>query len=196
MMPSGHPGTSLRRILREHRAVVVAILVVLIANVILYAAVVYPLEQRVGSVSERTQQAETELLAARRLHGETASTLTGKTRAAEELERFYAAILPADYPSARRLAHPRLDQLARQASLRPSGTTTDVSRERNDTLTRVGIGMTLTGPYAGIRRFIHQLEQATEFVVIERVTLHEDATDDAALRVQLELSTYYRDGQP
>jgi Tfp pilus assembly protein PilO len=189
-------GTSLGRILREHRPLVIAIAVLLLLNAIVYAAVVYPLGQRVGSVSERTQEAEAELLAARRLHSQAATTLTGKTRASEELERFYMDILPGDLASARRLSYARLDQLAREANLRPSGTTWEVSRERDHTLARVGIEMTLTGPYAGIRRFIHQLEQATEFVAIDRVTLREDFNDDSALSVQLELSTYYRDGQP
>ena len=190
---AGGTGTSLRRILREHRGIVIPIVVALLANLLMYAAVVYPLEQRVGSVSERTQEAESELLAARRLHSQAAGTLTGKTRASEELERFYSEILPADHASARRLAHPRLDQLARQASLRPSGISTEVTRESDDTLTRFGVEMTLTGSYAGIRRFIHQLEQATEFVVIDRVTLREDLSADGVLSVQLQLATYFRD---
>jgi hypothetical protein len=196
MTLSGGGSASLRRILGEHRRIVIPLVIVLLANALVYAAIVYPLQQRVGSVSERTQEAEAELLEARRLHALAAGTLTGKTRAAEELERFYGEILPADWASARRLAHPRLDQLARQANLRPSDFTMDVRRDRDETLTQLGIEMTLTGPYAGIRRFVHQLEQATEFVVIDRVVLREDFNDDQVLTVRLELSSYYRDDAP
>ncbi len=43
-----------------------------------------------------------------------------------------------------------------------------------------------------MRNFIHQLETAPEFVVIDNVLLAEGADGNGALEVKLELSTYYR----
>jgi Tfp pilus assembly protein PilO len=182
-----------RRALHEHRWVVIPLAILLLANLLVYAFVIYPLAERVGSVSARTRDAEAELTAARAERAQAEDTLTGTTRASEELETFYREILPPDLSSARRLAYPRLDQLARLAALQPGEATAEEQRDRDHTLTRLRIEMTLAGTYQGIRRFIHQLEQASEFVVLEGITLSQDATRDGLLTVRLELSTYFRD---
>jgi hypothetical protein len=138
-------------------------------------------------------RAEAELTAARAERAQAEDTLTGTARASEELETFYREILPPDLSSARRLAYPRLDQLARLAALQPGEATAEEQRDRDHTLTRLRIEMTLAGNYQGIRRFVHQLEQASEFVVLEGITLSQDVTGDGLLTVRLELSTYFRD---
>jgi hypothetical protein len=43
-----------------------------------------------------------------------------------------------------------------------------------------------------MRAFIHSLETAPEFVVIDNVELAEDTENQNRLTVNLELSTYYR----
>jgi hypothetical protein len=63
--------------------------------------------------------------------------------------------------------------------------------QRDSSLTRLRITMQLSGTYAEIRSFLHQLETAPEFVVVDNVELAEGA-DAGALTVTLELSTYYR----
>jgi Tfp pilus assembly protein PilO len=63
--------------------------------------------------------------------------------------------------------------------------------ERGSTLTRLKIELVLGGTYANIRTFIHALESAPEFVVIDNVELAEGA-EGGNLAVTLELSTYYR----
>jgi hypothetical protein len=83
--------------------------------------------------------------------------------------------------------------MARQATLRPIDSTVQAEQDRDYTLTRLRIEMFLAGTYTGIRRFVHQLEQATEFVVLDAVTLSEDSTRDGLLTVKLELSTYFRE---
>jgi Tfp pilus assembly protein PilO len=185
-----------RRAIVEHRAIVIPLAIVLLANALVYAVVVSPLDRRVNTVTERTRAAEAELAAARALHAQAAGTLTGTSRAAEELERFYADVLPAGPPDARRLAHPRLEQVARQASVRSLGTTNERERDPDRTLTRLRIETTIVGSYQGVRRFIHQLEQASEFMVIDQVALAEDATEDGLLTLDMELSTYYRETTP
>src|SRR5688500_3938063 len=111
-MTIGHP--LLRRIVREHRRVLVPLAVLLVANVIAYAVVVYPLQQRVANIEEREQAAARELAAAQEEHRQAAGTLGGKDRAAMELQRFYNDVLPGDFPAARGLTYVRVPQLANQ----------------------------------------------------------------------------------
>ena len=171
-----------RRALAEHRRVVVPLVAALVINVLVYAFIVYPLSDRVANVEQRTQQAEQALAAARGDFAQASGTLTGKDRAATELATFYKDVLPRDLSGARRMTQLRLAQLARQAGL---------EFERDSTLMRLQITMQLSGSYSEIRAFLHQLEIAPEFVVIDNVALAEGA-DGGALGVTLEMSTYYQ----
>jgi len=197
---NGMPGGSLmRRVMREHRRVIVPLAIALGVNVAVYAAIVYPLSQRVANIEERDRTAEDQLRAAQRDHGQAAGTLSGKDRAAAELATFYKDVLPADLSGARRLTHLRLEQLARESNLRFLRASYEPVRERDKTLTRLKIEMVLAGNYADMRAFIHQLEDAPEFVVIDNVELGENAqggTQGGPLAVTLHLSTYYRDAGP
>lgn len=190
-----HGMPLVRRVLREHRRAVVPIAIALGINVVLYGAVVYPLSQRVANIEQRDRQAEDQLRAAQREHGQAAGALTGKDRASAELATFYKDVLPPDLAGARRLTHLRLAQLAREANLKFVRATFTPLVERNRTLTRLQIEMLLSGSYADMRSFIHQLEIAPEFVVIDNVELGEN-TSGAPLSVTIHLSTYYRDAPP
>jgi len=187
-----HGMTLVRRVIGEHRRVVVPLAVALGVNVVLYGAVVYPLAQRVANIEQRDHNAEEQLLAAQRDHAQAAGTLSGKDRAATELATFYKEVLPSDLAGARRLTHLRLAQLARESNLKFLRATFEPVLERNRTLTRLKIEMVLSGSYADMRAFIHQLETSAEFVVIDNVELGEGA-EGGPLSVTLQLSTYYRD---
>src|SRR5712691_7361079 len=188
-------GTLVQRIAREHRRVVVPLAVALSVNVVLYAAVVYPLSQRVANIEQCDRTAEEQLHAAQREHAQASGTLTGKDRAAAELATFYKDVLPSDLSGARRLTHLRLAQLAREANLKFLRDTFVPKLERNRTLTQLKIEMELSGNYGDVRAFIHQLETAPEFVVIDNIELGQGA-DGGPLGVTLHLSTYYRDTAP
>ena len=188
-------GTSsllLRRIVREHRRVIVPLLVALAVNVAAYIFLVYPLSQAVANIEEREAAAVQALEAARREHAAASGTLSGKDRAARELEKFYAEVLPQTFSAARDLTHQRLPTLARQLDLvYYTAKMTPPKRERDNTLTRLQTSVDLAGSYADIRTFIHQLETAPEFVVIDTIELSE-ADDETDLDLTLQLSTYYR----
>ena len=189
-------GSLLRRVAREHRRVIVPLAIALGVNVAVYAAVVYPLSQRVANIEERDRTAEDQLRAAQRDHAQAAGTLSGKDRAAAELATFYKDVLPSDLSGARRLTHLRLEQLARESNLRFLRASYEPVLERDKTLTRLKIEMVLSGNYADMRAFIHQLETAPEFVVIDNIELGENlqaGTQGGALALTLHLSTYYRD---
>jgi Tfp pilus assembly protein PilO len=187
-----HGDTLAQRVLREHRRVVLPLAAALAVNVVVYAAVVYPLSQRVANIEQRDRTAEEQLRAAGRDHAQATGTLTGKDRASAELATFYKDVLPADLAGARRLTQLRLAQLARQSNLKFVRATFEPVNETRRTLTQLRIEMVLSGTYADVRAFIHQLETAPEFVVIDNIELGQGA-EGGPLTVTLHLSTYYRD---
>jgi Tfp pilus assembly protein PilO len=180
-----------RRVVREQRRVVIALAAALAVNLLAYVFGVLPLSRQVADVAGRDERAARELLAARQEHDRATGTLTGKDRAATELATFYQRVLPADVSGARRLVYLRLHQLARDAGLRYSRGANELVEERTSTLTRFKTELELAGSYASVRTFIHQLEIAPEFVVIDNVELTEGDTGNE-LQVKLRLSTYYR----
>jgi Tfp pilus assembly protein PilO len=194
MSDAMHGMPLVRRVLNEHRRTVVPLLIALLLNVLAYAFIVYPLSRQVADVAGRDARAAQELRSARAEHAQAAGTLTGKDRAATELTTFYGSVLPRDVSSARRLVYLRLHQLAREAGLRYSRMANEIEEERSSTLTRLKTEMDLAGSYANMRTFIHQLEIAPEFVVIDNVELTEDDQGNE-LKVKLQLSTYFRAGQ-
>jgi Tfp pilus assembly protein PilO len=185
-------GTLFQRVVREHRRVIVPLAIALGVNIVLYVAVVYPLAQRVANIEQRDRTAEEQLRAAQREYAQANGTLTGKDRAATELATFYNDVLPADLAGARRLTHLRLAQLARESKLKFLRATFESVTAKDGTLAQLKIDMALSGSYADVRAFIHQLETAPEFVVIDNIELGQGA-DGGPLGVTLHLSTYYRD---
>lgn len=185
--------SQVRRAVGEHRRLMLGLAAVVVVNVLLYALVVYPLSQRVASVSERERSAEQALTQARREHGQAMGALTGKSRASSELATFYSDVLPSDLTGARRLTYLRLARLARDVNLDYQRATYAPVVETGSTLTRLQIQLVLSGAYADMRDFIYQLETAPEFVVIDNVQLAEGAEGGGSLVVTLDLSTYYRD---
>jgi len=185
-------GTLFQRIVREHRRVIVPLAIALGVNIVLYAAIVYPLAQRVANIEQRDRTAEEQLRAAQREFAQANGTLTGKDRAAAELATFYNEVLPTDLAGARRLTHLRLAQLARESRLKFLRATFESVPPRDGTLVQLKIDMLLSGSYGDVRAFIHQLETAPEFVVIDNIELGQGA-DGGPLGVTLHLSTYYRD---
>jgi Tfp pilus assembly protein PilO len=190
-------GPLLRRIGREHRRTLLPLLVALVANVLAYALVVYPLADKVANIEQREAAAADQLAAARREHTAATGTLTGKDRAARELDRFYAEVLPRDLQASRRLTHVRLAQLAGQLGISyDSYRMSQPKQERDSTLTRVQTLVEVAGRYRDIRTFIHQLETSPEFVVIDSIKLAEEDEETGVLSLSLEMSTYYRTAAP
>jgi Tfp pilus assembly protein PilO len=180
------------RVLRENRKVLTVLAGGLVVNILVYAFGVYPLSQRVANVSERNASAARSLVTARQDNGDATGALAGKDRAVTELATFYTSVLPKDLASARRLTHLRIAQMARQHGLRYARATSEPVPERNSTLTRLKTDVSLGGSYGEIRAFVHTLETAPEFVVIDNIQLAEDAEGGASLTITLALSTFYR----
>jgi Tfp pilus assembly protein PilO len=183
--------TPLRRILAEKRRLILPVVVLLLMNLGLYAVAVYPLALRVQTIEARAGQATAELASAEQALASVRAVEQGKSRASEELHRFYTQVLPADLAGARRITYLRLAQLAEQSGLQSDRRSLAPSAESDRTLERLQITMVLEGNYEDVRSFIHQLETSPEFVVIDDVTLTEGADEASPLILTLQLSTYF-----
>ncbi len=181
----------LRRILREKRAVVLPVAIALAANAIVYAVAVVPLTSGVTRAAARAEAVTAALGEAKARHETAQATVDGKRRADAELKKFYKDVLPADWTTARRLAYTRLEQLARQFSLRPARTGTEPEADRESALARLTVTMVVAGDYRDIREFIYELESSPEFVVIDNVALAQGEETNAPLVLTIEVSTYY-----
>lgn len=183
---------TLARIVRERRRVVVPLAAAAVLNLVVYALVVYPLSLRVAGAERRAATARQQQAAATREFQAARSMLTSKDRADRELRTFYTEVLPADLAGARRITYARLAQLARDANLRYDRRRYELDTGYEGALRKLRITMVLEGEYEDVRQFIHELETAPEFVVIEDVALAEGVDSAAPLTLSLELATYFR----
>ena len=186
--------TTARRVLREKRPLILPIAIALLVNVALYLMVVYPLSKKVDGGQRQSEAAVAALNAARRDFAAARATVAGKGQADQELQKFYTDVLPPDVSGARRITFLRIDQLAQQSGLRVDRQTSDPKPQRDSSLVKFSYRASLSGDYRNIRRFIHELETAPEFLVLENLQLRQSDVEDRGLDVEVEIATYYRAG--
>jgi Tfp pilus assembly protein PilO len=182
-----------KRIAREKRPWLLALVALALINLAVYVTVVYPLAGRVAAAGQRAESAARDLGQALREEQQARNTVAGQARAAEDLTRFYEEILPGDQAEARRITYLRLAQMAQRANLRFERRTFAAQEVRHSQLSRLEMTMVLRGAYRDVRRFIHQLETSPEFVVITNVGLAQQRREQGdLLELTLALATYYR----
>lgn len=181
-----------RRVFTEKRSLIVPLLIAIVANLALYVVVVYPLSQKVAGGEQAAQASSTALDAAKRDFAQARETVAGKGQADKELKNFYNDVLPPDISGARRITFLRMEQLARQSGLRLERETSNPKPERDSQLVKFTYTASLSGEYRNIRRFIHELETAPEFLVLENVELSQSETENRGLNVNVQIATYYR----
>lgn len=181
----------LSRVVREHRAALLPLGLVLALNLLLLIIVVLPLSRSVAASEQRVQAAEREQLVAAKEFAEAEALREGKTRAMRDLDMFYDEVLPSSVTSARRLFL-KMQVLARNGNLEHRRTDTVEEEFRDSSLRRVSAQMALSGDYDDIRALIYEIETSPDFVVIDRVVLAEGQDENAPLAVSMGVSTYYR----
>src|SRR4026209_1557615 len=107
-----------RRVFAEKRAVIVPLAIAALANVLVYALVVYPLRQKSLGAADRAKNAAVTLKAAEQDFANARELVAGKSRAEQELLTFYGKVLPADQLAALRLTYGPLPALARKANVK------------------------------------------------------------------------------
>ena len=184
----------LLRIVKEKRGVVVPLGLALAVNVLVYLVVARPLQVKSEGAGDRAVAASAALRAAERELSLARALVSGKTQADDELSAFYRKVLPEDLTAARRMTYASLPALARAANVRYEARTTTIDdKDRASRLGHMTIRMVLQGDYRDIRRFIYRLESATDFVIIDDLTLV-DGTGNEPQTLTINLSTYYRLG--
>jgi len=187
--------TPFKRVMDEKRRLIWPLTVALLLNVVLFAIVVFPLSRKVATGEQQASAAETALLTAKRDYSNARQTVTGKTQADAELAKFYKDVLPPDLSGARRITYLRIPQLAQRTNLRLETQSSAPSVVRGGDLGKLTQQAVLKGDYRDIRRFIHQLETAPEFLVLERVELTQNENDaDKGITVTIQVATYFRAG--
>ncbi len=182
----------LRRVVSEHRRFIWVLVVALVANVAVYAGLIYPLATRVADADNRAARAARAFVEARREFGAARGVATSRERAEAELRTFYRDVLPADLDAAHRLTYLNLAQLARQNNLRVLRRAASENHERGSGFDRLGISLVLEGQYEDIRRFVYGLETSPGFVIIDDVAIDQTRDAQSALVLTLQVSTYYR----
>ena len=184
--------TLLRRVIAEKRAALIPLGLVLVANVLAYALIVYPLVRRSEGISDRAAAASATLKAAQADYTAAQALVTGQAKAKEALATFYDKVLPRNFVAASRLTYTLLPDLAKKTNVRYQGGSFEDDPNLRDTrFGRVHAKMLLQVDYENLRKFIYALETTPEFVIIDGVSLAQ-AEEGKPLILNLELSTYYR----
>jgi Type II secretion system (T2SS), protein M subtype b len=184
------------RALTEHRRWLVPLGLVLAVNLAVLTLVVLPLRQAVQSGASRAQASGQSLREAMADLKDAEATRDGQAQASADLDRFYASVLPVDMPTARRMTHLKLSQLARSHDVIFQGGGASTEALRDSALERLKVNYALTGDWDDIRQMIYEIETGPDFVVIDNMRLVEGAETNAPLSLTLELSTYYRVAGP
>lgn len=180
-----------RRVFTEKRAWIVPLIVGALANILVYALVVYPLRMKSLGAADRARNAATTLRAAEQDFAAARELVVGKSRAEQELLTFYGKVLPHDQLSALRLTYGPLPALARKANVKVLQRRWNPEVPKPDArVGRLVVHVSLEGDYEAFRQFIYALETAPEFVVVDDVTIS-FVDQTKPLVFTLELSTYY-----
>jgi Tfp pilus assembly protein PilO len=188
---------NLARVMAEKRSLIVTLVLAIVANALLFAVVVFPLEHQASSANQEARIQREQLSRARQDYLLAKATVAGKEQADAALQTFYKEDLPADSGIARKLTYTRLAQLAKQANVKLEHGTNVVKHEKGSELSKLTTTYTLTGDYRDVRRFIYSLETAPEFIVLENVSLTASSGEQQqarALAMNLEIATYFRSG--
>jgi hypothetical protein len=181
------------RIFAEKRRLILPIAIAGAVNLAVYAVVIYPRTSSASALEARAQAAQAARAAAAADLRDAEAVKTGQDRAALQLTRFYDTVLPQGREGARRITYRRLATLADESNLDYDRRTISLKRDRESALEQMSMTMVLEGDYRDVRRFIHALEAAPEFVVIEDVGLAQDE-QNAPLTLTVKMATYYKAG--
>lgn len=164
----------------------VAIGVLAVANVALFAAALQPVAERRFSRDVVLARLEARL---RALDAEE------RARTAVVVSWRQAEAYAAGFPARAELlavtnriqrAAEQLDVRVPAIDYRPAAKGTEESP-----LTRVAIAMSVEGPYREVRRFIYEMERQRRYLVIEKVSLR-GRPGEGKIQLALELAAYFR----
>ena len=182
----------LERILAEKKVLIVPLIIGLAVNLIVYSAAIYPQAKRIAAAKVQAETTEKTRATAAHAEKNARAMKSKKNQMAKDLKKFYSESLPGGLVGARRTTYLRLAKLAKSSGLRYERRTIQPTVDPKGQLGKLNTTMVLSGEYPDIRKFIHGLETAPEFVVIEDVSLTQASGENSTLVLTLQLATYYR----
>ena len=185
-------GALAARVIAEHRAWLLVLAVLLVANVLALALGVLPLSRSVAGAEQRAKQAAADATAAAAELRDVSAVRDGRDAATHELGMFYGGVLPADVGAARRVMQLRLAQLARLHQVTFSRSVASPETIRGSALSRLQVTADLVGRYRDIRTFLYELETSDDFVIIDSIVLEEGDEAQAPMNLTLHVSTVYK----
>jgi len=182
----------LARIMREHRAALMPLGVVLALNIVALVAVVLPLSRTVATSEQRAEAAAREQALAAGEFKQAEAVREGKARATRDLQTFYDQVLPSNVTVARRMLQLKLQVQAREHNVYHDRSSTSEQELADSNLRMLTLQTVLSGDYDNIRALIYDLETSPDFLVIDQVLLGEGQSSSDPLSLSLAVSTYYR----
>jgi len=182
-----------RRVLTERRRVVLPLAVLVIANVAVLVLGVLPLQRIVANRQQEAIEALAKLGEAKRLDFLARNAHANTEQAEAGIKTFYADVLPQGFDDAVQMTNFWLYEIATRAGVQFEQGNYAPEREDESVLERMTAQGTLTGDYDGVRRFLHAVENAEAFIIVDRVELAQpNDQSEGRLELQLDVSTYYR----
>ena len=154
-----------RRALLEHRRWLVPLGLVLAVNLAVLTLVVLPLRQSVQSGASRAQASDKSLRDAMADLKDAEATRDGQAQASADLDRFYASVLPVDMPTARRMTHLKLSQLARSHDVIFQGGVASTEELGDSTLERLKVNYSFLLPRKPTQWQSERTERCTPSIV-------------------------------
>lgn len=186
-----------RRVLIEKRSLVIPIGTALVINLLAGAAAVWPLMRSVASDEARAMDVKLALADAHKLAKVANDTRGRQQQANDELKKFYADVVPRTLADARDLLYLQVSQLSTETGLVAESSAFEPLPLEDSDLMKFRVDVSLTGEYAGVRRFLYLLETSERFFIVEAVKLGQSGQrqgGSGSIEVVLQMATYYGGG--
>ncbi len=185
-------GSLVRRVLREHRAWIWPLAILLGLNVLALMLGILPMSRAVASAETRATSAAADAAAAASELAAATAARDGRDTATRELATFHADVLPEGVAEARRLLQLKVAQLARAHDVTFARSVASPESIRGSDLARLQASIELVGRYRDVRQFLYELETSKDFVIVDSIVLSEGEDASAPLNLTIVLSTYFK----
>ena len=197
---------------REKRALLIILALLLAANTVFFFTYRVRYQERLDSMKERKETAESQLAAAKAARLRAEQRLASYRRIENDVARVYDEYwstqnerLTAMIAEVKRLsvasgivpssiAFDQAEIGAKQISATATSPSSGASAGRRHKpigATEVGISFTVDGSYDQVRRLINLLELSSQFIIVDRLSL--SARDGQTLTLTLHVKTLFRD---